>query len=122
MFSSQIVKRTGAVVAFGLLSACESAEDVSARQTQFNGVPLSEVVKVIGQPYQQDGEMAVWSYSVQNSQRVPNQSLINGRWVVTGYRTEYYTSQCTYTATLKSGVVVDSDYQGNGCRKYAPDV
>ncbi len=103
------------------LAACESTEDRTARETQFNGQPLKAVIAQIGAPTSRNAEKAVWQYKETTTKFVPVYSYNQfGQARVTGHRRQTITLDCTYTATLKAGRVLSSDYQGNSCNRFAP--
>lgn len=124
---SQVRRFPGKVLRLGVfgicmlgLVSCESAEQVQARQTQFNGQPVTEVIARIGPPVYQDQRMAMWSYRDKVSQQVPIQVYRDGRYQFAGYRYETRWINCTFVALLDRGRVRDSRYSGNACLRYAP--
>jgi protein involved in sex pheromone biosynthesis len=103
------------------VSGClETKEEAEARQAQFNGKTVAQVVAVIGKPIAQDKSRAIWQFQSSYTRSVPIQQYINGKWVTRGYRTEQVNVDCTYTASLNSGRVTNSKYEGNSCGRYAP--
>lgn len=102
------------------LSGCETTEEITARQDQFNGSSLAQVIATIGEPTQRDKSKATWTYKNSYINRVPIQHYMNGKWITTGYRNETVQVNCTFVATLNSGRVIKSDYEGNRCKRFAP--
>jgi hypothetical protein len=107
------------VVLFGL-TACETSEMTAARQSQFNGKPLEDVVAVIGPPTQQTRSEAVWSFRETYTYHSPNYVSVNNQLIMTGTTPHEGVRACTFSATLEDGVVIASRYEGNGCARYAP--
>lgn len=104
-----------------LLAGCETAEQLEARQTQFNGMPLQDVIATIGEPRSKSSKRAVWHFTESGVNFEPIYGYRpTGQAYVVGHRRVPYTLACTYTANLRSGKVVESLYDGNGCRRYAP--
>lgn len=103
------------------LAGCETAEQIEARQTQFNGMPLNDVIATIGEPRSKSSKRAVWHYTKSGVNFQPIYGYrANGQAYVIGHNRVPYTLTCTYTANLQSGKVVESIYDGNGCSRYAP--
>ena len=102
------------------LTGCETPEQRIARETQFNGIPLSEVTGIIGQPSLQSVEKAVWNYDNSYINQVPIYHHINGELLLVGFRRDRIRVSCTYTATLRAGQVINSSYVGNSCARFAP--
>lgn len=115
-----LTQSTIAFVAIAGISACESPEQTTKRQNQFNGMPLSSVEEAIGPAANSNAVQAVWSYENTRTVREPIQSYINGNWVTKGYRNKIVNDACIYTATLNAGIVVSSAYEGNSCLRFAP--
>jgi hypothetical protein len=103
-----------------ILAACESPEQITARQEQFNGRSLEEVVAIIGPPTERTRSEAVWSFRETYVFHSPNTVLINNKLVTIGTTPHEGVRACTYRATLERGRVTASAYQGNGCARYAP--
>ena len=118
----EIELRSIAIIACLLLSACETPEERLERETQFDGQTLDFVIAKIGQPNSTTSERAVWSFESSYDKQIPIQHYINGHWVFVGYRRERVSVDCTFTATLSSGRVATSHYQGNSCTRYAPSL
>lgn len=110
------------MAAAAALTACEAPEDRLARETQFDGATLDNVVSKIGPPDINTEQQAVWNHRNTYTNRVPIRHYVNGRWHTVGYRNERVVSECSYTATLDRGRVVASKYEGNSCRRFAPDL
>ncbi len=103
-----------------LLMSCESPEERLARETQFDGRSISEVVARIGKPDKRTNTQAIWSFETSTRRQVPIILPINGIPTLMGYRQETVYLNCTYTATLSSGVIKSSHYEGTSCAEYAP--
>lgn len=103
-----------------MIAGCESAEQVQARETQFIGQPLAQVIARIGAPQHQDASRAVWKHNDKVTQAIPIQTYRDGRYQFDGYRYETRHLTCTYVAILRAGYVQESHYSGNDCRRYAP--
>lgn len=107
-------------VALLTLAACETSEQIAARERQFNGKALDEVIAVIGPPTERSRTEAVWSFRETYVFHSPNTVLINNKLVTIGTTPHEGVRACTYRATIERGRVVSSTYQGNGCARYAP--
>ncbi|MBL4750231.1 MAG: hypothetical protein JKX71_06565 [Amylibacter sp.] len=101
------------------LTACETKEDVAKRLVQFNGKTLAQVSDIIGEPTLQNKTRAVWFYEATHTEYQPY--YYGHRHRHHGYAIPYtYRVNCIYTASLKSGRVVASQYKGNSCQRFAP--
>lgn len=107
-------------VALLALAACETPEQIAARESQFNGKALDEVIAVIGPPTERLRTEAVWSFRETYVFHSPNTVLINNKLVTIGTTPHEGVRACTYRAALAQGRVVSGAYQGNGCARYAP--
>jgi len=104
-----------------VLAGCETPEERAARETQFNGKPLAQVIAAIGQPDLQNSTTAVWQYRERDVIFEPIYIYTStGQARVAGHRRRVIENECTYTARLSSARVVASQYVGNNCRRYAP--
>ncbi|MFX4295415.1 MULTISPECIES: hypothetical protein [Roseobacteraceae] len=124
MTSKSFVKFTRPFTLFlALLSvaACESPQDTAARQAQFDGLPLSQVIATIGAPTQKSSTSAIWQYNETKTDFVPIYSYDQfGKARVSGQRQQTVTLSCTFQATLDNNRVVASSYDGNSCGRFAP--
>lgn len=103
------------------LTGCfETAEEIEARRTQFNGMALSDVTARIGAPDRTSSSQAVWTYENTFWHQYPIYGTVGGKRVVVNYSRTRVTHKCTYTAALKSGRVVESLYEGNYCNVFSP--
>lgn len=103
------------------LSACESPENRAAREAQFDGQPLSAVIARIGNPSIQTTDKAVWTYKETTTNSMPVYRYTqDGQAIFVGHNHQKVTLSCTYTALLNAGRVLESRYEGNSCRKFAP--
>ena len=103
------------------LPGCETPAEIEARRSQFNGAALGDVIATIGEPQSQSSSQAIWHYSRSGVHYVPTYAYRpNGQAYVVSQRRMDYTITCTFTASLASGRVVDSLYDGNGCDRFAP--
>jgi hypothetical protein len=118
---SKCIKPLGLAMLASLVAACETPQDIVARQAQFDGKTFNEVVAVIGNPKQKTSQSAVWNYKETHTNLTPVYRYDqHGRAILVGHNRNDVTLTCTYTANLKSGRVTSSTYDGNGCKKYAP--
>ena len=102
------------------LIACETAQDRAAREAQFNGKTLSEVIAVIGPPAQRSASSAKWHHTETRYKSTPRYTTINGQLVPAGSWQDPYQATCTYIAKLQNGWVTKSTYLGNACARFAP--
>lgn len=108
------------------LSACETREEFAIRLTQFDGKTLAQVTSIIGPPTLQNKTTAVWFHESTHTEYRPHYRPYRyghryGRGFGYGYGHSYtYRLNCTFTATLKAGRVMDSTYKGNDCQRFAP--
>ena len=122
MFGSRTTLAISLILA---LSACETPEETTKRLAQFNGKTVAEVVSVIGEPTIQNKTTAVWFHESTHTEyhRVYRPYGYYGHWHGHGYGYAHrytYRLKCTYTATLKAGLVVSGTYKGNSCQRFAP--
>ena len=103
------------------VAACESPQETAARQAQFDGKPLSQVVALIGAPTKKSSTSAVWQYNETTTDFVPIYSYDQfGKARVSGQRRQTVTLTCTFQAVLNDDHVVATSYDGNSCERFAP--